>query len=427
MKSFFQNVWQTPNQLLRAVYSDIQVPEYLAGCRALGLINKVVTGPLWRVLESPDISITDMNDYYQVLVSCVDEWSLDASKVLHDEAVLYPEFPPDADAVWESLITSSESDCTTQEILQIVFHAFSALLGRLLSDHLAGGIHDNPCARLQQETKSVPKTNVISERDFAHLDRLLREKLNASTLSLEAMVLFSNNKTAHWLNSKSQDEVKELLQKARSAAPEFKRLYKSRRKQMQEERMKLLEAKRRALQAAKEKSLRQKEQLTQEIVRCGLWQTHRDIVTALSKEKSKSAKLKALKAQLNFRKKVLEQRHPDKDVFAFSSKGKQLSVDELVSNLKKLLSTAPLQDKHAAENQQSLIGKTIRHKWCNEDGVEQWYTGHILSAVEGSTEWFNVQYDGEENVLTLKTYKVEIWTLWHNIKVKLKVYFLLHL
>ena len=56
--------------------------------------------------------------------------------------------------------------------------------------------------------------------------------------------------------------------------------------------MKLLEAKRRALQAAKEKSLRQKEQLTQEIVRCGLWQTHHDIVTALSKEKSKSAKLK---------------------------------------------------------------------------------------------------------------------------------------
>ena len=73
MKSFFQSVWQPPNQLLRAVYSDIQVPEYLAGCRALGLINKVVTGPLWRVLESPDISITDMNDYYQVLVSCVDE------------------------------------------------------------------------------------------------------------------------------------------------------------------------------------------------------------------------------------------------------------------------------------------------------------------------------------------------------------------
>ena len=102
---------------------------------------------------------------------------------------------------------------------------------------------------------------------------------------------------------------------------------------------------------------------------------------------------------------MLEQRHPDKDVFAFTRKGKPLSVDELVSNLKKLLSTAPVQDRHAAENQQSLIGKTIRHRWCNEAGVEQWYTGHILSAVEGSTEWFNVQYDGEEGILTLNLYE----------------------
>ena len=45
--SFFRNIWQTPNQLLRAVFQDICVPEYVAGCRALGLINKVVTGPLW--------------------------------------------------------------------------------------------------------------------------------------------------------------------------------------------------------------------------------------------------------------------------------------------------------------------------------------------------------------------------------------------
>ena len=123
-------------------------------------------------------------------------------------------------------------DSTTQEILQIIFHAFSALLTRLLSDHLPRGAHDNPCAQLQQETKSVPKTNVISERDFCQLDRLLREKPNASTLSLEAMVLSSNNNMAQWLNSKAQAEVKVLFQEARNAAPEFKQLYADRRKQM---------------------------------------------------------------------------------------------------------------------------------------------------------------------------------------------------
>ena len=91
--------------------------------------------------------------------------------------------------------------------------------------------HDNPCAQVQSETKSVPKTNVISERDFGQLDHLVREKPNASTLSLEAMVLFSN-KTAQWLNKKPEGEVKDLLQKARSVAPEFKKLYEERRKQM---------------------------------------------------------------------------------------------------------------------------------------------------------------------------------------------------
>ena len=39
IKTFFLDVWQTPNKLLRAVLADIQVPEFLAGCKALGLIN----------------------------------------------------------------------------------------------------------------------------------------------------------------------------------------------------------------------------------------------------------------------------------------------------------------------------------------------------------------------------------------------------
>ena len=47
--------------------------------------------------------------------------------------------------------------------------------------------------QLTTETKSTPKTNVISERDFAKFDRLLREKPNATTLSLEGMILFANN------------------------------------------------------------------------------------------------------------------------------------------------------------------------------------------------------------------------------------------
>ena len=46
--------------------------------------------------------------------------------------------------------------------------------------------YDATNVSLVAETKSVPKTNTISERDFAQLDRFLREKPNASILSLEA-------------------------------------------------------------------------------------------------------------------------------------------------------------------------------------------------------------------------------------------------
>ena len=40
------------NKLLKAAHSYLQIKSSLCGCRALGLINKFVTGPLWRLLES---------------------------------------------------------------------------------------------------------------------------------------------------------------------------------------------------------------------------------------------------------------------------------------------------------------------------------------------------------------------------------------
>ena len=45
------------NRLLQAVLADLKNPVYMAGCRALGLIDKVVTGPLWRKLKDPSTSV----------------------------------------------------------------------------------------------------------------------------------------------------------------------------------------------------------------------------------------------------------------------------------------------------------------------------------------------------------------------------------
>ena len=61
----------------------------------------------------------------------------------------------------------------------------------------------------------MKKTNTIGEHDFTKLDRLLREKPHATMLSRKTRILFSNNKTREWLESKSPDELKSLMETAR--------------------------------------------------------------------------------------------------------------------------------------------------------------------------------------------------------------------
>ena len=58
------------------------------------------------------MTILDMNERYQRLKFCLDEWACDAMVVLSGEAILYDDFPPTEDAIFSSLIASSEYDAT---------------------------------------------------------------------------------------------------------------------------------------------------------------------------------------------------------------------------------------------------------------------------------------------------------------------------
>ena len=48
-KIFFNDVFEE-NRLLTAAHYDLNVTSFIPGCRALGLIDKFLTGPLWRLL-----------------------------------------------------------------------------------------------------------------------------------------------------------------------------------------------------------------------------------------------------------------------------------------------------------------------------------------------------------------------------------------
>lgn len=59
-------MWGTPNRLLQAVLEDVTNPINIAGSKALGLIDKHITGPLWRIIESK-IHVLDITHHYSKL------------------------------------------------------------------------------------------------------------------------------------------------------------------------------------------------------------------------------------------------------------------------------------------------------------------------------------------------------------------------
>ena len=167
------------------------------------------------------------------------------------------------------------------------------------------------------------------------------------------------------------------MRQARSITPEFKRLYRNRRQKLLQERAKLLQAKRLQLERLQAKKLKEKEELVQMILRYGLWQSKRQVQERLLKLKSKKEKVAALKLQLDFRKKVLEQKHADK---TFNKR--QLTVEEISENLCQLLDSATtfqVGSGSLAVNSESLIGKQIFHRWKDVDGKETWYKGQVLN------------------------------------------------
>ena len=50
----------------------------------------------------------------------------------------------------------------------------------------------------------MPTSNVAPERNFAVLDGIMREKLNATVIAMESLVLFSRNQTNDWFYQQSQ-------------------------------------------------------------------------------------------------------------------------------------------------------------------------------------------------------------------------------
>ena len=385
------------NLLLHSILSDLKVLQYIAGCRALGLVDKLVTGPLWCHLCLSDTSILDMSGVYTKMKERFEKWGEDAQPILDGSDHFLPQHEKD-DEVSKSLFISTENDAMVQELLQLIFKSFAATAQRLLMDHLPSGKYNEVTdAVVIEETKSVLTTNVNPERDFAVLDRLLSQKPNATHIALESLLLYSHNQTSDWLQCKSTEEREKLLRAARVLSPRQKSRFLLRREEIKLRRQDAVHKKEEEHARKEARELQLKETLTKKVQAIGLWTSEKDVENGLKKIKSLKMKREALKLQINFRRKVLQQTCADKTVFFFSHNGKQHSCPMLASNLIKLFSRVQqvIPSETFISNPESLVNKRIDHLFETDQGELTWFEGTVLENVQDCKE-FRVLYDNED-------------------------------
>lgn len=117
-----------------------------------------------------------------------------------------------------------------------------------------------------------------------------------------------------------------------------------------------------------------------------------------NKKTSETSRKQALRLQLKFRKVVLKQTFPDKSVFQYSNRGKQLTSGELLQNLCKLMDASPCPaESEILADPNLLVGTRIAHRFEDEEGCLTWYEGLVVAKAPDS-DLFEVMYFGEEEI-----------------------------
>ena len=169
---FFQRI-EHNNKLLDAVYWDLEVLFFKIGCRPLGLIEKLITAPLWKIMANKT-HVLRMSSHYQSLLEFLESSSDNCSKFLRGESFYDPSFINRDDCLIKLLEPcDQQTQLMTKQCLNIVLGRLKMVKRPMLHDHLdycKYGQANNLDCDIWSQTKSVATINVESERDFGMLD-----------------------------------------------------------------------------------------------------------------------------------------------------------------------------------------------------------------------------------------------------------------
>lgn len=188
------------------------------------------------------------------------------------------------------------------------------------------------------------------------------------------------------MKEKPDDKVDELVASARKEVADFRRKFKHRQTIITERSREKLEETRQLKEAEAARKLQKQEEITNEIIFYGLWKSTDQVDRVLDTIETNKEKLKALKAQLRFRKEILKQNPNDPAIYRFSKKENgrtvALNIEEMSENVKALVGHALNIPATPLPDMQILVGRRVRHRFrTNRTGGENWYTGKVISQV----------------------------------------------
>ena len=119
------------------------------------------------------------------------------------------------DELFEALVEPVEE--VNNRVVQIVppvAQALHELLERMVADHLPGGRFLTVTEALKDTADSVVPCNKLLEFSFGVLDYQLRFRPHATTIVNESFLMYSMNKTRHWLQEMDVQEKSALMVEA---------------------------------------------------------------------------------------------------------------------------------------------------------------------------------------------------------------------
>ena len=420
IREFLSDVHGTTNGLLKALLADAQEPLYVAGCKVLGIVNKAISSPLWRVTEK-DGHILDLCEIYTGLVAFLTKVTEDSDRLAdfaYGRINFFDDEYIEKDEVYDAVLSPGPYDEIVLSMLQHTLLTLLQLFKRVCIDYLPGGkfymIKDDEDKR--QATISAPLHNKLPERVFGYFDFLTKKRPNASAAANEAQVLYTFNKTGDFVDSKTEAELDDLVKLVKSQRGKAKSIAKDRKDKIQEYWKSKQDASAKAMAESRKRALNKRENLTNDIVETGLFQTGEQVDEYLNSESSSNKKYNTIKKQIRFRREVLHQFMEGDKGFTFTSvdpadsKRSYKPLADMKSHLLKLIDAA----KSVAESvsvQKTpdndiltiplLVGKKVKHIWTTEDGDEA-YIGTVISQVPGFPSWFNITYENDPKVYSLR-------------------------